>query len=256
MRTQPLLACVGALVLSAAVFPQEQAKGQKARQDAGSKSAEEKRPRKRVVTDLSGFELIDSASVKKQPMVVGGTRGVGSPVALAPRLGKLYAAQPAFCWRSAYKAPRFRFALFDDAAAPLFQAEVAGTRYRYPEDAPALEPGRTYSWTVEAAGVALGSGPSAPVAFTVERAAERDLAKLAGGDGYASALARARLFTQHRLWYDAVEAYSELIARYPDRPEPYEERGTIYAQLDVTQALADQDLAQADELRSGKQPRR
>jgi len=62
------------------------------------------------------------------------------------------------------------------------------------------------------------------------------------------AYAPALFFMRHRVWYDAIASYTDLIARFPARTELYEERGMIYAQLDVTQALADADFAKADEL--------
>jgi len=61
----------------------------------------EKPPRKRVVTDLSGFDLLEPSKVQKQTTVVGGTRGLPRPVALAPRLGKLFGTTPEFAWSCA-----------------------------------------------------------------------------------------------------------------------------------------------------------
>lgn len=80
---------------------------------------------------------------------------------------------------------------------------------------------------------------------------ERDLAKVSSSDDYARGLGRARVFTEHRLWYDALAAYADLIARYPERAELYDERGSIYAQLEVTQKLAEADFARAEELHNG-----
>lgn len=260
MRTRPLWACVGAVALAAAAFPQEPAKDDKPQKAAPAgkkddKEAEKRPPRKRVTSDLSGFELIDSARLKGQPMVVGGTRSLTAPVALAPQLGKLAGPSPVFAWSYGYRVPRFRFTLRGAADEPVFQAEATGTRYRYPGDAPALETGRTYSWTVEPLGAPGRPSPSSPVAFTVEPGVLAALAKLGAAGGFEAGLARARLLTEHRLWYDAVEAYSDLIARFPERAEPYEERGAIYGQLEVTEALAEEDLARADALRA-REPRR
>ena len=65
---------------------------------------------------------------------------------------------------------------------------------------------------------------------------------------------RAQIFTDHRLWFDAVEAYSHLIKRYPYNAAYHEKRGEIYDQLSVTSALAEEDFAMADEFREANQP--
>ncbi len=52
--------------------------------------------RKRIVTDLSGFDLLEPGKLQKQTTVVGATRGLPRPVALAPRLGKVYGTNPQF----------------------------------------------------------------------------------------------------------------------------------------------------------------
>ena len=57
-----------------------------------------------------------------------------------------------------------------------------------------------------------------------------------------------QVFTDQRLWYDAIGAYTELIAHSPDRAEAYEKRGMIYAQIAATQPLADADFSRADGL--------
>ena len=82
----------------------------------------------------------------------------------------------------------------------------------------------------------------------IPAATPSDLAAAALVDPYQVGLKWARAFRDRRLWYDALDAYSGLIARYPERAELYEERGTIYAQLEATKALADGDFARADEL--------
>ena len=221
-----------------------------------AKPAEARKLRARVVTDLSGFDLLESSKLKKQTQVPGATRGMPRPVALAPRLGKLYGDQPVFSWKLEGKAKGFLFILWNDAQAELFRAEVAGSEYRYPVTAPVLEPGKTYFWTVEVTSAMLGGEPSAPAGFLRLNAAQRaevekDLAAAASTDPYQSGLARARVFTNHRLWYDAISAYTDLIAAYPNRAELYEERGMIYAQMETTEPLADNDFAREEELQHG-----
>ena len=217
--------------------------------------AREKARRKRVVSDLSGFDLLDQGKVKKESMVVGATRGAAPPVLLAPRLGRVYGDRPAFEWSDPSRPSGFVVALTDEAQEELIRAETATTRWVYPADAPRLEPGRTYFWTVQASS-GLFASPSAPAGLLVVSGPQREeidraLARGAAADPYEQGRARARVFTDHRLWYDAIATYSDLIARFPDRPQAYEERATIYAQLDATQSRADEDFARAEALRAG-----
>jgi len=81
------------------------------------------------------------------------------------------------------------------------------------------------------------------------QAIEQELARVADAEPYPAGLARARILTEHRLWYDAIGAYTALIARYPDRVEVYEERGAIYDQLEVSKRLAQQDIDRAKKTR-------
>jgi hypothetical protein len=220
---------------------------------AGSKSAETaaKPKRQRIVSSLAGFELLEASKTQKQPMVVGATRNPPMPVALAPRLGRVYGLHPVFAWSFAGKAAKFILLLSDAAKTELFRREVTGTQFQYPADAPPLEPGKTYFWTVQSPLGMLGATTSAPAGFVVVSTAQSEeietaLAQISPSDTFERDFARARVFTDHRLWYDAIAAYTDLLARFPGRAELYEQRGQIYAQLEVTQALANKDFARTE----------
>lgn len=235
--------------------PGEQPKPPTKQASDASKGAETKKPaRPRVVTDLSGFDLLDPGKAKKQTMVAGATRGMPRPAALAPKLGKLYGSNPLFQWSFPGKSQKFVFVLTDESQNEIMRTEVTGSEFRYPATAPPFTPGKTYFWTVEPAAAMLAE-PSSPVGFVALPATQRQeleqrVAAIKSSDAYAAACERAQLYTDQRLWYDAIAAYSDLIAQYPDRAELYEKRGTIYAQFEATQPLADKDFAKADELRS------
>ncbi len=83
------------------------------------------------------------------------------------------------------------------------------------------------------------------VSATERKEIDKALAAIPTGDAYQAGLARAELYTQHRLWFDAIGAYTELIAKYPDRAELYGQRGKIYSQVDATSKLAAADAARA-----------
>jgi hypothetical protein len=249
--------CKGVLVLALAAgpgFSQHETPPPRKPDTPPKDDAKENPRRKRVVSDLSGFDLLDQGKVKKESMVLGATRGAAAPVLLAPRLARVYGDRPTFEWSDESKPSAFVVALTDEAQEELVRAETATTLWMYPADAPRLEPGRTYFWTVQASS-GLFASPSAPAGLLVVSGSPREeidraLAAVGAADPYEKARGRARVFTDHRLWYDAIAAWSDVITRFPDRPEAYEERATIYAQLDSTQARADEDFARAEALKA------
>ncbi len=242
-----LLGSVPLLVALAAgpALAQEKPPAQKPK-EGEPKEATEKR-RQRVKTIMAGFEMLSPEKLLNQMTIVGATRGIepAPPFPLAPFLGKALGPQPTFRWDNPGKAKEFVFVLTDELGREVLRKTVAESRYRY--DGPPLDPGQIYEWSVQ-----TSAGASGAVAFRLADAKERQqveaaLAKLKAGS-YEAALARARALAEHRLWYEAVDAYSILIAQYPDRAEAYEERGAIYSQTPRTEPAAAADFARADVL--------
>jgi hypothetical protein len=210
-----------------------------------------KPPMKHVHVHMEGFELDKkSASQAGNTQVGGATRGTRPAVFLyAPHLAKLYTLTPTFCWTSAVRTKAFVFRLYDADGDVRYETRTPDFTLQYPASAAALEPGQTYVWNVSA-GLGLLGGESLTAEFTVLSAEERAALgkELAGAD----AMKRAAIFTDKRLWYDAIHAYTELIAQHPDMMDLYEKRGNIYDQIAVTQELAQADFGKADELRAKK----
>jgi hypothetical protein len=211
-----------------------------------------------VVADLSGFDLDPKKSKSQNGLQLGaGSRGAAAPPALyAPNLGKAYGAHPVFFWGNSPGAQKFTFRLYDSNDDEVYEQDVAGSvhTFAYPEDAPALKAGATYSWTVQAMATQLVEAPE-PVRIMIVSGAERksiDQA-LAGAKGEAlpDGMKRVEALIDHRLWYDSIAECSQLISRNPGNPDLYKGRAQIYAQLPQTQELARQDLDQADKLEHG-----
>ena len=208
--------------------------------------------RRRVVSDLSGFELLDAAQLKDRPVVAGATRSLGGtrpPLILAPHLAKLHGARPVFSWQ--HDAERFQFVLSDDSGEEIHAAQVDGRHYQWPADAPRLADGKTYLWSVKPLGpsAALASMAAVVVVTPEERAMIDDaLAAARAADHYSEGLARAEVFVGRRVWYDAVAAFGDLIARFPGRAAAYEHRGMLYAQIAATRGAAEEDFTRADAL--------
>jgi len=241
-------------ILSAQQQPQQQPSPQQ------TQSKEPKPPdttaatnnkRRRVITNLAGFDLLEAKKLSGETIVVGATRGMPHLVALAPRLGKLFGTNPTFSWSHEGPTEKFVIVLSDDSQAEIFRADVDGAQFRYPTRAPALQPGKIYFWSVAPTGSFAGFNSSDPSGLSVvsteqQQEIERKLAQYPGAS-YEAGLARAGVFTDYRLWYDALTALTDLIEQYPDRAELYELRGTIYAQLDCTRGLAEADFSRAEE---------
>jgi hypothetical protein len=209
--------------------------------------------RQRVVNDLSGFELLDAAKLQDKPVVAGATRGLGGPrppVILAPHLAKLHGASPLFAWR--HNGERFAFVLSDELGQDVHSAEVTGHSYAWPASAPRLADGKTYLWSVRPLSGSATSLASMAAVVVVTPAEREEIDKSTVGtkapDPYREGLTRAQVLVDKRVWYDALGAYSDLIARFPDRPEAYERRANLFAQLAVTQEQAEEDFARADAL--------
>lgn len=221
------------------------------------KTAPERAQTKRVVADLSGFELDPKKSKSPGLQIGAGSRGASVPPALyAPSLGKAYGLQPIFSWGNSPGAQKFTFRLYDSDDDEIYEQEVAGSlrSFTYPKEAPPLKAGATYSWTVQAIATQLVEPPE-PVRIMMVSGAERKSIEQAlessKGDALPDRLKRAQVLVDHRVWYDAIAEYSQLISKNRDNPELYKQRAQIYAHLPGTQELANQDLEQAGRLQRG-----
>ena len=249
-----------AIASSAQERQQQQAPPKEASQP--SVTTGESRPanhlQKRVHIDLTGFELDKTAQPTSSTQVGGGTRDIGGvTILLAPRLARVYTAHPVFDWTHSAQAQNFEFRLFDEKGSLLYKSRVTGREFHYPEDAPPLQADTSYEWSVQPEVALLGRASArlsfiripaseiAEVSTALHQVDAADELQLAQG---------AQILTAHRLWFDAVEAYSHLIKRYPYNAAYHEKRGEIYDQLSVTSALAEEDFAMADEFREANQP--
>jgi Domain of Unknown Function (DUF928) len=202
----------------------------------------------RVRAKLDGFDLTpkNAAPVRRPNQIGGVSRDIGNLVLYAPTMGKSYTLTPTFSWRS--DDPKGEYTLRvsqpGTGADALYETKVVGDHFTYPADAPALKPGETYVWKVQPTVDMLGGPASASLVIvggTEREAIDAALAKAKTDSDPAAAAAKG--YTDMRLWFDAVSAYSGLIDRFPDRSEFYQARAYLYDQLPATWALADADAA-------------
>jgi hypothetical protein len=202
--------------------------------------------------DLSGFDLSDDKS-RKVTTNSGGTRGgveVPSATLLAPRIGKLYGASALFQWAPIGPTDGYIFTIVDDDETQLVRQQSKDPNFKL-SGLGKLKPGATYHWKVQALPRTVAGNPlDVEVVAATERVKiDKELAAIPAGDPYDSGLARARVFVQHKIWFDAIGAYSDLIEKFPDRAQPYEDRGALYSKIDVTHKRGEADLAKAATLK-------
>jgi uncharacterized protein DUF928 len=209
------------------------------------------KPKRKVLdADLSGFDISDNKSDKKVTTMLGGSRTAAIPSAmlLAPRRAKFYGSSATFDWSFTGHNEGYVIIVTDEDETQLVHQQTKEPHYRFDSVATKLQPGQTYYWRVQVLPNPLASEPLEFVVVSAEerQAIDQAIAAIASADPYQSTLARVHIFTDHRLWFDALGAYDDLIARYPNRRELYEERGAIYAQIPATKPLSEADFARAD----------
>jgi hypothetical protein len=209
------------------------------------------KPKRKLDADLSGFDVSDKSG-KKVPTMLGGSRNTAIPSAilLAPKRGKLYGASAVFPWTFAGHNEGYVIIITDEEETQLVRQQVKEPRFVLASATGKFEPGQVYYWRVQVLPNPLASDPLEFVVVSPEerQVIDAELASIPPGDLYETALARARILANHRLWFDALGAYADLMAKFPDRAEPYRDRSAIYAQVAATKSLSESDGATAAKL--------
>jgi hypothetical protein len=201
-------------------------------QPAGTK------PPMRVRTQMEGFDL-SPKSGKGANQIGGASRDLGTPKLFAPNSGLAFNTNPEFHWAAPEVGAKVTFRLTTLDGQTLFEEPTTADHLRYPGDAPALTPGASYRWTIVPENDILG-GPPQPVTFTIVSGEKRE-AILNDLKAANDASSTAQVFVKHRIWYDAIQTYSDLVASMPNDTAARSSRAQLYDQLPVTKSLADAD---------------
>jgi hypothetical protein len=209
-------------------------------------------PKKKLLdSDLEGFDTSGDKSGNVKT-TVGGTRGVEDPSAtlLAPKSAKLYGPSAVFQWETKGRSEGSVILIVDEDETRIVKEQVKDPSYKLSAALSKFQPGQDYYWKIQ---VLPRTIPGEPSKFTMVSAEERkqiekELAAVHAGDPYDAGFARARVFVAHHLWFDAIGAYSDLIEKFPDRAQLYEDRGSIYSTMEVTRKLGEADKAKAASL--------
>jgi len=175
-----------------------------------------------------GFEKYTGKDATSRLIAVGATREVVTPrKPFAPLEGRAYSARPFFAWQASFGSRSYHFTLYtgdiyvDRPTKIVYEKDVAATELSYPADAPALEPGKLYSWRVS-----TGKEDGPLVTLRVLAGAEAaelkqaiEQAKLTAPKTTADHLDLASVFENYGVWYDALRLASDLAAQKPDDEE-------------------------------------
>ncbi len=200
-------------------------------QTTAQKTATPRRPLPKPQNNSRGFEQYAGRDASSRLIAAGATRGGVARKPVAPLEGIALDAHPFFLWEPAQTEQNYKFTIYDGdiyanpKAAVFYEIETAQPQLRYSANAPALEPGRLYSWRVSATPTAIRNGSSGsstvgtPVNFyvlidedaqTVKQAIAN--ANVAAPKNSAERLRQAQILTEYGVWYDALRIARELIA--------------------------------------------
>jgi len=188
----------------------------------------------------ASFDFLSTTSKDTPSGNLGSRAGVKPPVILTPRNGLVLPDSLVFEWRGSSSS---RYAVRILARADevvLERADLAGTRFEYPKDAPRLVAGVRYRFQL------LPTWhPPQEVWFEVVDPAyartiqhdlqEMDAALPVGPSAATAAVLRAGFLARHGLLHDARLCVSDALARRPDEPTLHFLLGELSARQGLTQ---------------------
>jgi hypothetical protein len=196
------------------------------------------KPPARVRAKLDGFDL-SPQSGKSANQVGGASRDLGAPKIYAPNSGKAFSTTPTFYWGAPDGASKVTFKLTSLNGETLYTASVTADHLTYPADAPPLTPGSSYRWTIVPENDMLGGAPKAATILIVA-APERDaIAKELAAANTPSE--KSTIYVNHRVWYDAIDSYTQTLNTAPTDQTARTGRATLYDSIPATKELAEAD---------------
>lgn len=176
---------------------------------------------------------------------------------LTPCKTKVATARPTFRWAASEPVPEVTLTVYDGKGVH-WSGDVSGaTQFTYPDDAPALEPGVTYTWAVESSDPLMlpplrsrtelfGILPADEAASVTE--ALTASSAMEGASSRGQALVRASIYYRHGLLDDAIASTREALEAQPDAHELRSILARLLSETGRTQeALAEYDrLLQSD----------
>lgn len=170
----------------------------------------------------ASFDFLSTTSKDEPFGNLGSRAGLRPPVILTPRNGLVLPDSLVFEWRGS-QSSRYAVRIVTPDDVVLERADLAGTRFEYPKDAPRLVAGVRYRFQLLPA-----RQPPQEVWFELvdsarARTIQHDLremdASLPGGPSdTTAAILRAGFLARHGLLHDARLRVADALARRPDEP--------------------------------------
>lgn len=170
---------------------------------------------------------------------VGETSVVLTPVVPSGHIGQTSFDRPSFFWhQSATKSVRFTL-VEPGVPKPLFEQTVQPTkaglvRLDLPQNAPKLAVGKEYRWTIGV--VCNPKRPSETLSYTQSWIARADLPNALKQQltGARTDSARARLYAEAGMWYDAVAVLSRAVEANPQNTSAQSDLSALLDQVGLS----------------------
>lgn len=202
------------------------------------------------VRDVSGEYLADASDLtlyragRGEIGALGGLRTAGSADRIelrTPRNTRVKAARPELVWMATGDFDYFTVKVLSEEGA-LWSVETESTSATYPDDAPALLPGKKYYWQVVGE-VMLNTVSSPLVSFEVlshderveverhEAAIKETFADEPGSANHLYVL--GTYYANQDLLGNAIAAFAAIAERHPDAAPAFEILGKLYYEVDL-----------------------
>jgi Domain of Unknown Function (DUF928) len=194
------------------------------------KPSPSRRPLPKPPSGPRGFEKYSGKDSSSRLIAAAATRETINPRRpVAPLEGRAYDARPLLAWEIAPGSKTYHLKIYDGdrdkdpSVKTVFESDVNVSEMLYPQNAPALTPGKLYSWNVSTPTV-TGTEEGVVARFVILTGAEAAevrtalaSAGLSNPKTAADRLDQARVFENYGVWYDALRIASELAQNPNDK---------------------------------------
>jgi hypothetical protein len=212
-----------------------------------------------LASDLSLLTFRESGS-DEAGALAGLRAGTAEITAITPRQSKIRSLRPSFEWLAQRPFESFTITVMTDSGV-LWERRSPTGRLSYPADAPTLERGHAYVWTIEGENL-FEHAKSPGTAFSVlspeetQSVAEQEehWKQMIGSDETNTTLRflLGAYYDRQGLLMDAITQFQQIAATNPDAPLPHEILGRLYEKV----GLKDQAIRELQNaVTSSQEPR-
>jgi len=204
---------------------------------------------KKAALEEQGFKIVQNflkLKDKKGTSSLAALRSAGKDLDLrviSPNSTKLRELEPTFLWSISDPSTEFMLTLYNDAGIVWKQKVRNVTQCVYPTDAPPIESGMTYSWTLETTDPLRFPPLRSQAAFfevlseDEEKEIQQALGKISKDEMPSESayhLLRASLFFDHSLMEDAITETRKALETAPGNTALHSILARLYAEVGCT----------------------